>query len=77
MREDKKAIKRKFNYKKGRETKITHFFLQTRELIRVERKRKKKKKKRKKEESSKGMEILKFCMDSSLILYKNYLGMNY
>ena len=75
MREDKKAIKRKFNYKKGRETKITHFCLQTRELIRVERQRKKKK--RKKEESSKGMEILKFCMDSSLILYKNYLGMDY
>ena len=45
----------------------------------------KKKKKRKKEEQSKGMEfeygsismeVLKFCMDSSMILYKNYLGMD-
>ena len=50
------------------------FGLQTRELIRVrikeeKRKRKKKNKKRKKEESSKGM-------DSSVILYKNYLGID-
>ena len=57
MKEDKKANKRKFNYKKGRETKITHFCLQTRELIRVEKRRKRKKKKRKKEGSSKGMEF--------------------
>ena len=26
MREDKKVNKRKFNYKRGRETKITHFW---------------------------------------------------
>ena len=37
-----------------REAKITHFCLQTRELIQVERKRKKKK--RKKEEQRKGTE---------------------
>ena len=42
---------------------------------REEEKRKRKKKKRKKEESSQGMEILKFCMDSSMDFYDFWYGL--
>ena len=39
MREDKKANKRKFNYKKGREAKITHFWSPNKIANREERKK--------------------------------------
>ena len=76
IREDKKANNIKINYKKGRETKNNSFLVSKQESIREEEE----------EEQSKGMdlwslvwncmEILKFCMDSSMILYKNYLGID-
>ena len=75
MREDKKANKRNFNYKRGGRPKITHFWSPNKRAYKKRRKRKKKK--RKKEEQSKGidlwnlsMEILKSCMNSSMNLYK-------
>ena len=53
--------KRNFNYKKGMETKITHFVSKQEGSYGFGRKRKKKK--RKEEEQSKGMEVKSFCME--------------
>ena len=83
IREDKKANNIKINYKKGRETKNNSFLASKQESIREEEEVEEEEEE---EEQSKGMdlwslvwncmEILKFCMDSSMILYKNYLGMD-
>ena len=80
----KRQIRETLIINRGGRQKITHFWSPNKRAY--EKKRKRKKKKRKKEEQSKGMdlwslvwncmEILKYCMDSSMILYKNYLGID-
>ena len=66
------ANKTNLNCKKGMETKITHFCLQTRGLIRVWEEEEEEE-----EEgggASKGMEVKSICMDSSMILVQELLG---
>ena len=66
------ANKRNLNCKKGMETKITHFCLQTRGLIRVWEEDEEEEEEE--EEQSKGIEVKSFCMDSSMILVQELLG---
>ena len=82
MREEKKVNNINFNYKKGMETKNNSFLVSKQESIWEGEEDKEE------EEEKEGgakqrygivwncMEILKFCMDSSMSLYKNYLGMD-
>ena len=78
----KKGNKGKFNYKRGRETKNNPFLVSKQGSLREEEEEEEEKEEGR-EKSSKGMdlwnlsmEILKSCMDSSMILSKNYLGMD-
>ena len=66
MKEDKKENKGEFNYKKGRETKKTHFWSPNKRAYGKKRKRKRKKKKRKKEEQSKGMDLWSLVWNLSM-----------
>ena len=71
--EDYKANKRNFSCKKGRETKNNSFLVSKQGSLREEEEEEER------EKSSKGMNFWSLvgnCMDSSMILYKNYLGMD-
>ena len=63
--EDYKANKKNFNYKRGGRPKITHFFFVSKQGLTGRRGRGRRRRGRREEKFSKGMEILKFCMDSS------------
>ena len=68
---DQSAIKGKIKYKKGMRPKISHFFLSKKGDQNVKKKRGEEKKKRKKKEKKrKGIELVKFCMES-LVCYMN------
>ena len=63
--EDQSAIKGKIKYKKGMRPKISHFGLRREtQTVKKNRREEKKKRKRKKKKKRKGMELVKFCMDS-------------
>ena len=74
----KRQIRETLIINRGGRPKITHFWSPNKRAYGKKRKRKRKKKKRKKAEQSKSMdlwnlsmEILKSCMDFSMILYKH------